>query len=358
MKPFYYLLILFSSLVFISGCRSSHSKSDGLITIRDMLGRDVKVPENVQKVVGVKAGALRLLSYLGAADMVAGVEEVEKKSKNPYNFANPEYNKLPVIGPMHGGDAELITLVKPDIIFMTYATVGEAEKLQSKTGIPVVTLHYGDLCQNREMFFTAIKLMAGLIHKSQRADSLINFVNRAIEDLNRRTEKVSLNNNPIVYAGGISFKGSHGISSTVPEFAPFEYVHANNPASQFQSSNNSVFIDKEQLIEWNPEKVFIDYAGWDVVKDDLEQDALAYSLDAIRNNELYMLLPYNWYTTNFATILVNSYYIGSILYPGAFSDLNIEEQADTIYTAFLNKPVYKEMTNHFGELKQVFINKE
>jgi iron complex transport system substrate-binding protein len=346
---------IFSVLLFVAGCQNSKPAHEAFDTVKDMSGRTVEIPKNIQKVVGVKAGALRLLSYLDAGERIAGVEEIEKKNKNPYNFANPEYKELPGIGPIHGGDAELIALAKPDVIFMTYSTPGEAEKLQNKTGIPVIALQYGDLNQNRETFYSALRLIARVIHKTPRADSLINFVNLTLEDLNERTEMVSKGLPPKVYVGGISFKGAHGISSTAPEYAPFEYIHTNNLAAPFKSSNNNVSIDKEQLIEWNPEKIFIDYAGWGIVKGELEQQALAQILTAAKTNELYLLFPYNWYTTNYATILVNSYFVGSILFPGAFSDVNIEEKANTIYKAFLNKAVYHEMVNQFGDLKQAFI---
>jgi iron complex transport system substrate-binding protein len=350
-----FVLNFICASLFILGCKNGQNTEIETITVTDMLNRKVKVPKNVSKIVGLKAGALRMISYLNASDMVVGIEENEKQNKNPYNFANPEYVNLPVIGPQHGGDPELIALSQPDIIFVTYTTASDANKLQNQTNIPVVALDYGDLIQNRETFYTGLKLIAKLIHKSPRADSLINFIENTIEDLNRRTYEISLDYNPKVYAGGVSFRGSHGISSTAAEFAPFDYINANNLASTFKSANNSVFIDKEQLIEWNPKKIFIDYAGWEIVKDELKQNALSQMLDAVKNNDLYLLLPYNWYTTNFATTLVNSYYTGSIIFPNAFSDITFEEKADNIYKAFLNKPVYNEMIKQYGEPKQVFL---
>jgi iron complex transport system substrate-binding protein len=353
MKIFYHLLLVFQVLLFVLGCKSHSRENKDLITITDMLGRTVEVPKNVRHVVGLKPGALRMLSYLGVADMIAGVEEIEKQNKNPYNFANPQYADLPVIGPPHGGDAELIALAKPDIIFITYATVSEADKLQNKTGIPVIALQYGDLSQNKETFYKALRLMAKPVNKTERADSLIRFIDSIIADLDQRTKEIAAKHAPKVYAGGISFKGAHGISSTTPDFAPLEYINTKNLAWQFTSSGNNVYIDKEQLIKWNPEKIFIDYGGWGIVHEELKKEALTQTLNAIKNNEIYLLLPYNWYTTNFATVIVDSYYAGSVLFPEAFPDMDMEEKANSIYRAFLQKPVYSEMTRTFGSLKHV-----
>jgi iron complex transport system substrate-binding protein len=318
-----------------------------------MLDREIKVPQNIQRIVAIKPGALRILSYLDASDRIVGVEDFEKENTNPYNFANPQYLNLPVIGPQHGGDAELITLVKPDIIFMTYTSVSEADKLQNKTGIPVVALQYGDLGQNKETFFQALQLTAKLIGKTERADSLIQFITNTITDLNHRTKGISEKTNHNVYVGGISMRGAHGITSTTPDFAPFEFINVKNPARDFTSLNNNIAIDCEQLIEWNPQKIFIDYAGWDIVQQELKSEALGQSLDAVKNNEIYLLLPYNQYTTNFATILINSYYAGTVLFPDAFLDIDLKTKANSIYKTFLQKPVYTEMLKTNGSPKQV-----
>lgn len=354
MKRFALKIICFSLLAL--SCQSRQNTIRETITITDMLDRKVEVPFKVTKIVGIKAGTLRMISYLNASDMVVGIEENEKRNKNPYNFANPEYANLPAIGPQHGGDPELITISQPDIIFTMYSTVSEANKLQSQTNIPVIALQYGDIVQNKATFFKGLRLMAKLIHKAPRADSLINYIENTLKDLNRRTYKTSLESNPKVYAGGVSFRGAHGISSTAPEFAPFEFINVNNLASKYKSDNNNIFIDKEQLIEWNPEIIFIDYAGWTIVKDELKQEALSQTLDAVKSKKLYLLLPYNLYTTNFATSIINSYYAGSIIFPDGFSDITIEEKANEIYDAFLNKPIYNEMIKQYGEPKQIFLD--
>lgn len=354
MKVFFRGLMLFQLLLFAGGCKLNSHENKAYTTIIDMLGREVKVPQHVQRIVAIKAGALRILSYLDASDKIVGVEDIEKRNNNPYNFANPDYRNLPLIGPQHGGDAESIALAKPDVIFMTYASVSEADKLQNKTGIAVIALQYGDLSRHKETFFEALQLTAKLIGKTERADSLIRFINNTIAELDLRTKEMVEKSNPNVYAGGISMRGAHGISSTAPDFAPFEYINIKNPARNFSSLNKNVIIDYEQLIDWNPEKIFIDYAGWNIVQQELKSEALKESLDAIKNNEIYLLLPYNWYTTNFATVLINSYYCGIILYPEAFADIDLETQANRIYKAFLHKPVYEEMLRTHGTLRRVF----
>lgn len=349
-----FLLSFIATLFF--ACNNNQTKDVEHVVIKDMLGRSVSIPQKIKKVVGVKPGALRMLSYLNAKEMIVGVEYVETQNHNPYNFANPEYKNLPVIGPMHGGDAELITIIQPDVIFMTYSTEDDANKLQNQTGIPVIALQYGDLSKNKEQFYSSLKLMAKVINKTQRADSLISYIENTITDLNNRTQKVASELNSKIYIGGISMKGKHGISSTSPDYTPFKYLNVKNLAYEYKSSNNNTFIDKEQIVKWNPDKIFVDYSGWDIVQEDLKQEALAQTLKAVKNNEVYLVLPYNWYTTNYATVLLNSYFIGNVLFPDEFADIDFEQKSDEIYKAFLGVGVYQDMKSYFTEPKQVIFN--
>ena len=88
-----------------------------------MVGRKVLIPEKVEKIIAVNAGAMRFISYMGVIPNVIGVEETERRSKRPYNFAFPEIKKKAIIGPQPGGDAELILKAKPELIFWSsYAT--------------------------------------------------------------------------------------------------------------------------------------------------------------------------------------------------------------------------------------------
>ncbi len=60
---------------------------------------------------------------------------------------------------------------------------------------------------------------------------------------------------------------------------------------------------------------------------------------------MFGLLPYNSYAANFGSIFANAYFIGKILYPPAFADLEPTEKADEIYQFLVGKPVF-EKVNH------------
>jgi iron complex transport system substrate-binding protein len=334
-----------------AGCiQEDREKNENTVKITDMLDRTVKVPEKVDKVVGVGAGALRLLVYLECTDKVVGVEDIEKDGGKPYNYAHPELADLPFIGPMYGGDPELILIQEPEVIFWTYATVGDADELEEKTGIPVVVLGYGDLDDNKDVFYESLRLVAKVMGKETRAEELIQYIDDTIGYLNDRTKDIPDSQKQLVYVGGVSYYGNHGILSTEAAYSPFLYVNAKNVASELGMEHAD--IDKEKLIEWDPEIIFIDENGLYMVEEDLKDEAYA-SVLAVKNGEFYGVMPYNWYDVNFATVLANAYYVGKVLYPANFTDLDPEDKADDIYLKFVGKGVYQDMKDYYGGFKKL-----
>jgi iron complex transport system substrate-binding protein len=119
-------------------------------------------------------------------------------------------------------------------------------------------------------------------------------------------------------------------------------------------------IAKEKIVEWNPDILFMDLstlqmgANVDALHE-LKTDPAYQTLTAVKTGKVYGLLPYNWYTQNFGSILANAYFIGKVLYPNRFADIDPAAKADEIYTFFVEKPVFHQMDAAFGGLafKQV-----
>jgi len=71
-------------------------------------------------------------------------------------------------------------------------------------------------------------------------------------------------------------------------------------------------------------------------------------LNAFKEGRVYGILPYNYYHTNVAVALADAYYIGKILYPERFSDVNPSEKADEIFRVFVGKALYQQYAEAYG----------
>jgi iron complex transport system substrate-binding protein len=343
----------------LAACNPAPKPVDyGTFTVTDALGREVTVPSDINKVVGVRAGSLRFLVYMDAVNMIAGIEESELQRLRPYTIAYPQLLNLPVIGPSMGGDAELILNAGPDVIFMSYAVKGDADALQKKTGIPVVAIECPEFGTNREALYASFQLIGQVLGKEERAEDLIRYIKTSVTDLEKRSQTVAENEKPTVYIGGVSYSGAHGITSTQPNYPPFMFVNAGNVAAnmddQLVSHVKGAFVDKEQLMIWNPDMIFIDQSGFDLVKNDLSQHPVLFeSLEAIEKNRIYVLFPYNNYATNYELVLANAWYTGKLLYPETFHDVIVEEKVNDILKVFLGKPLLNEIIKNVGGLKTI-----
>lgn len=367
MKPRFFTVLAFVvlALLVLGGCSAGSQAGGEQVTVTDLLGREVMIPVPVQRVVAIGPGALRLYVYAGNLDAVVGVEQMETGdvSGKPYMLANPDLAKLPIIGlggPNNAPDPEKILTVKPDVIFSTYATdVAAADELQAKTGIPVVALSYGHTGFGATNLFgqgvpDSLSLIGQVIGDSAKAQAAVGVLQQALKDLDKRTADIPDANKPSVYVGGLGAKGTHGIESTQGDYSLLNAIHAKNVVDE-TGKTGSLMVDKEKLLAWDPDFIFIDRGGFATVVEDYRKNPAFYeSLSAVQNGQIYAQLPYNYYNTNIDTAIADAYYLGKILYPAAFADVDPAQKADEIYTALVGKPVFAQLAaalGGFGELK-------
>jgi iron complex transport system substrate-binding protein len=336
------------------------------ITLTDGLGREATIPENAEKVVCSGAGCLRYLVYLQAQSFIVGVDSMEKKRNEiegrPYVLANPQLKDYPLIGEAKGkDDPEKIIEINPQVILKTSMigqssapTAAEADALQEKTGIPVVSLPYGSLnneTQKAEMY-SSLRIMGKVVDKQERSEEVIAYIDATMQDLESRTADIPESERKTVYIGGVSLSGAHGIISTEPAYAPFLWVNANNVAAGMGTEHAD--IAKEALVDWDPEYVFIDVGtlqlGNEGAIGELKNDTSLAGLSAVKNGKVYGVIPYNFYSTNYESVLANAYFVGKVLNPDRFEDIDPEAKANEIYTFFIGKPVFSDLNGQYSNM--------
>ncbi len=368
--------ILLLVFVFCSGCtESSLSESDvalsentDMITVTDALGREIEVPRSPEHVLCSGPGCLRLLTYLEAQDKIVAVDSIETRDSpyeaRPYAYANPQFSTdYEVFGEFRGNDdpEKILSLEpQPQVIFKTYYGSGyDPVELQQKTGIPVITLNYGDMVDNREDLYQSLETMGLVMGKEKRAQEVMDFFDTSINDLNERTSDVAEEDKIACYVGGIARSGPHGIQSTEPTYPPFLFTNAKNVA--YDPMNlSTVEVARENIVDWNPEIIFIDLSsvrseGENNALYQLQNEVIYRQLGAVKSGEVYGVLPYNYYTQNFGSILADSYYVGKLLYPDRFDDIDVDNKTIEIYTFLVcsgdrenGAEVYESMRTAFG----------
>lgn len=339
------LLLLLSLVPACTSRPSSKTQQGDFRVVRDMLGREVEVPRHSARIVGLGAGAVRLLVYLEATERLTGVEEMERRPGRPYWHAQKHLRALPQVGPSHGGDPELLAHNAPDLLVFSNASRQQAERLQQLTKIPVVVLTPGDLLQGREQFNQAIALLADVLGKKERGDRLLSFIDQQIGEL----QALAAGEIPSVYLGGVSFSGARGLSSTLPQYEAFTWLGLKQPAAVLAQkapsrSNRVLSINPEQLLVWQPDYLFIDAAGLHLSQEDLRPEApLPQLLSAFAKDRVHTLMPHNFYATNYENLLINAWFTASVIFPESLTQGDFEQRRTEIYRFFLGTDVSEDL---------------
>ena len=332
------------------------AKSGESYTVVDITGREVSFDKVPEKVIALGHGTLKFYTYVAGPDKLIGIEEAEKTGHTvtgqSIHYAYPKLRELPTIG--KGGakfepDYELLKYSEPDVIFIAYEnTKEELDELQSKLEIPVVGLGAG---MNGKIFeedtYNTFEIIGKVMKMEDRAEKINSFLKEVQEDLAKRGGDIS--ESPKTYIGGCSYRGAQGILSTRTHLDLFDAPKVYNVMDELTEEKNAI-IDKEKLVEINPELILLDLSGKELLDEDMQADPNFYkSLDAFKNKKAYYIMPYFTYGMNFDTALLDMYYMGSLTHPDKFSDVDIVAKAAEIYTVFVGKDVYNDLLGTYPE---------
>ncbi len=335
--------------------------AEEMVTITDMAGRQVKIPKKIDRIVALSA-SLRYIVYLQAFDKVVGIEGIEKRGVMRGNPATGKaywlaikdrVQSIPSIGEGGPGklpDFEKLISVKPDLV-ITFE-VDNANLIQSKTAIPTVVIQYaGTEGFQIEDIKNTFLFLGKILERQKRAEELNKYIERCIEDLKRRTKD---SKKPTVYIGAINARGSHGITSTEAHYPPLMWLNVKNVVDEI-SKKGHVFIDKEKLLQWNPDYLFLDTGGISLVQEDyLKNKEFYMKLNAVKTGKVYTVFPHNFYRTNFEILFANAYFMGKIIYPEKFKDIEPKKKAKEIFKKFLGVDIYdnlKEAYKGYGKVE-------
>ena len=343
MKKGIALLLIVTCL--LAGCAQNGAGERGMRTITDGAGRQVEVPGQVQSIVCVGVGALRYSCYVGAAELVAGVEDYEVKPgmSRLYNYVNfDKFRDLAVIGTNGQPYPEEIIALAPDVIVMSaYASV-DADELQKKTAVPVVVVPGSDTTLDADCYET-IRILGELYGMEARAAELTGYLRGIEKDLQERTGDIPDSEKPTVYVGGVSFKGAHGFEGTEAGYGPFALIHANNLADS-TGQTGAFDIDPEQVLSWDPDVIFLDYNGMELIREDHARNPEYYqALTAVQEGRVYAQISFRSSASNLETALADVYYAACVLYPERFADIDPEQKAGEIFGMLLGADPYDDL---------------
>ncbi len=309
----------------------------GFRDITDIRGRVVTIPNEIDRVVCVAAGSLRLMSYMGASDLVVGIDHSDS-SKDPRNgyatyLLAYDYSGVPNIGDASNETSyKAIIETGAQVIIASKVSVDDLNTIQNMTGIPVVAIDAGgDVTITDDRFRENIELMGKVLNRQDRAKALLDAVDGFIAELASYSATVS--DKAKSYVGGLTYYKQSGLYMTSGNFLPFDLAGVKNVMPYMSGLPYNIEI-ASRLIEAGPSYIFMDsmtrVASYNQY---LENKAVLDAVPAIKEGKDYLLFASKYYGTNWETEIMNAYIIGQVVNPDSYS-YNLREKLNAVLDSF------------------------
>ena len=330
-------------------------------TVIDYKDRSVTFYRPLERIVTARADGTRLAIALGACDKLVGTGETSCKTsicpacgrsgsgpitspeeckigkKCARNVCGGRLFALPQACTRSPPLPELLIAMKPDVVFGNHAT--EAYAVHERTHIPYVCFKSDVILgscmagNSFEEMYESIEFMASLLGKENEAEELISFIEEELDKVREVTSQIPDDEKKTVWWA------CRGFTRTVNYYDPLEVAGGINVAKDILDKPGStlVNIQKEQIIKWNPDVIII-ACGVPSESKNLGivlEDPIYYNITAVKTESVYYgISPYSRGSPQDRN-LINAIYMAKILYPEKFEHLDIEEEGNRIFEAFL-----------------------
>ena len=325
-------VVMIFSLTSCGAGNGEVTENENVKTFTDSLGREVEVPENIEK-VAITGPLAQILVFSLCPDKIVGLASEWQEGSEEY--LNEEYLSIPVIGALYGGKGEmnLETLLESGAqVVIDVGSEGpgvseDMDNLQEQTGIPFV-----HISSSMETMGDSYRLLGDLVGMEKEAEVLANYC----EDMYSRNVEIanSAEKKDILYITGseglnVLAKGSY--HAEIIDLMTNNLAVVEEPSSKGTGNE----VDLEQIMEWDPEVIiFAADSIYETVGDDPNWE----SLSAIENKSYYEapMGVYNWMGfPPSVQRLLGMMWISELLYPEAV-EYDLKEEVTEFYKLFFH----------------------
>ena len=315
--------------------------------ITDQLGRQVTIPDNVDRVVVLQHQTLNLLVQLDATKDIVGVlNNWQKQLGSGYARLAPALLKTPEVGDLTSVNLESVVALHPQVVFITNYAPQEMIDQISQTGIAVVAISLRDdpkgeehkmnpVLPDEDKAYTeglkkGIALIGEVVNHQKQAQALIDYTFSQRKLTADRLKSIPPEKRIRTYMANpdLTTYGSGKYTGLM-----MSHAGAMNVAAATVKGFKQVAM--EQVLAWDPQVIFVQDRYPEVVGQ-INSDPQWQSIDAVKNHRVYLMPEYAkaWGYPMPEALALGELWMAKKLYPQKFADIDMQKQADAYYQRF------------------------
>ena len=320
-------------------------------TVVDLMGREVKVPEEVQKIAAIAGPTYEMVFMLGSGDQIAMVKSGHTDSYPLANLTNPRLETLEGLAANPSSSVNIEDYLKHDIDLVVYYdneielkkfdAVDMAAIVVSKNTGLIASLEEAKsltidefiekLTQPLDILSTALNTEEARSEYETWRD----YCDEKLRMVYERTKDIPMEERQTVYWGntwGEEIRSTYALKNRW-----YEVYLAGGQLIGPEENSNFPEVTAEQLYSWDPDIILVDNHGGlpGLVMQSMYRENSKWStLSAVQNQQLHRIPAGVFFLDKGSTTTLLVLWMATILQPELFSDIDMVEEVKYYYSEF------------------------
>lgn len=303
-------------------------------TVTNLDGAVITIPGEVTKVAAIFGPAYERVVVVGAEDRILCDGDFHISGWPWSNVVYKHVNEVPGIPNAHSDlNVEDLVAMGVQLVFC-FPNPQQAEAINNAGMVAIPSSGTGKFHDIVEM----VKLYANIFNDQKalsQADAYEKYFEDTLGMVKERTAKVT--ERPSVYLAYTDLLHAYGKKSDMVEV--IDAAGGVLASLDLDASSNSE-VTAEQLIQWNPDYIFVDHAGssGNASAEDAIAQALASgdfnNVTAVRNNQVKATPTGVFFWDSGIQKILYLVYIAKTIHPGLFEDIDLKKMLVDFYKKF------------------------
>ena len=320
-------------------------------TVVDLMGREINVPEEVQKIAAIAGPTYEMVFMLGSGDQIAMVKSGHTDSYPLANLTNPRLETLAGLAANPSSSVNIEDYLKHDIDLVVYYdneielkkfdAVDMAAIVVSKNTGLIASLDEAKsltIDQFIEKLTQPLDILSTALNTEEARseyEAWRDYCDQKLRMVYDRTKDIPMEERQTVYWGntwGEEIRSTYALKN--------RWYEVNLAGGQLigpEENSNFPEVTAEQLYSWDPDIILVDNHGGlpGLVMQSMYRENSKWStLSAVQNQQLHRIPAGVFFLDKGSTTTLLVLWMATILQPELFSDIDMVEEVKYYYSEF------------------------